>query len=234
MDLSIINKDHLHHAYFIEGDHEILVPKILDYLESESIANKNDVITETIPVFYIENSRELKNKQQMVSDGKRIIIIAFDRIILAAQQALLKTLEEPTPNTHFFFVSRNSSVLLPTVRSRMFILNRIERSDTREEDNLAKDFLKSDYYGRGEQIKNLIDDARSDNDEEKAIAKRNLIRFLDGLERELSDKLHFDTSLSVDIADSIKVILKAKKDMEDPSPSVKMIFEHLCLRLMKL
>ncbi len=231
MDLSAISNRNLHHAYFLEGDHDFLIPHLLNHLEKEEIAGRTDVTINVFPVFYIENSRELKDMQKMVSETKRIIIVAFDRIIEAAEQALLKTLEEPTPNTHFFFISRNSNVLLPTVKSRMLIIGSRERKDTEEGDNKAKDYLSSDYYGRGEMLKDLIEDARGDDDEDKAISRRELVKFLDSLERVMADYLHRDrTSLSLPIS----LVLMAKKDLNDQSASVKMIFEHLALRLPKI
>ncbi len=231
MDLSAISNQNLHHAYFIEGDHELLIPNLLSHLENEQIIERDKVIINIFPVFYIEHSRNLKDMQEMVSDTKRIIIIAFDRMIEAAEQALLKTLEEPTANTHFFFLSRNSKALLPTVRSRMFIISSRERKDTFLDDSKAKDYLSSDYFGRNELVKDLIDDARGDEDEDKALAKRELMKFLDSIERVLADSLYRN---DITIADSLSHILLAKKNLDDPSPSVKMIFEHLAIRLQKI
>ena len=105
MDFSAISHRNLHHAYFLEGDHELIIPQLLLYIEKEGIAKKESISVSTIPVFYIENSREVRSEQQMIRDGRKIIIIAFDRIMDAAQQALLKTIEEPTEGTHFFFIS---------------------------------------------------------------------------------------------------------------------------------
>lgn len=234
MDLSAISKQSLHHAYFLEGDHEYIIPKLLDHLEGEGITSREKAAVSILPVFYIENSRQLTEMQLTVTEEKRVIVIAFDKIIEAAEHALLKTLEEPTANTHFFFINRNSNSLLATVKSRMMIISSNERKDTMELDKVAKDYISSDYYGRGESLKKTLSVARGEDDEddeEKAVAKRELLRFLDSLERVLADELHKG---SHDIATSIIYVLKAKKDMEDASPSLKMIFEHLALKIPRI
>jgi|SRR5579871_15130 len=49
----------------------------------------------------------------------RIVVIEpADELNLAAANALLKTLEEPPPRTHFVLVTARASSLLPTIRSR--------------------------------------------------------------------------------------------------------------------
>lgn len=50
---------------------------------------------------------------------RRVVIIAdADRLVVPAQNALLKTLEEPAESSQFVLVTSRPDVLLPTVRSR--------------------------------------------------------------------------------------------------------------------
>ena len=53
-------------------------------------------------------------------EGRRraVIIGAADALVPAAQQALLKTLEEPPPSSVFMLITARPDMLLPTVRSR--------------------------------------------------------------------------------------------------------------------
>jgi len=53
-------------------------------------------------------------------EGKRRVVVVddADAMVPAAQNALLKTLEEPTPSSVFVLVTARPDVLLPTVRSR--------------------------------------------------------------------------------------------------------------------
>jgi DNA polymerase-3 subunit delta' len=53
-------------------------------------------------------------------EGRRRVVIVSDadRLVVAAQQALLKTLEEPSESSQFVLVTSRPDVLLATVRSR--------------------------------------------------------------------------------------------------------------------
>ncbi len=54
-------------------------------------------------------------------EGRRRVVVVreADRLVTAAQNALLKTLEEPPDASQFILVTSRPGVLLPTVRSRM-------------------------------------------------------------------------------------------------------------------
>lgn len=234
MDFSAISHHGLHHAYLLEGDHERIVPALLAHLAEQDIARGSAVEVRNTPVFYIEDARSLRESQIMVADGKRVVIVAFDRMIDAAQHALLKTIEEPTEGTHFFFVGRSRDLLLPTVQSRMMIVRPEERSDTASIDEIAREYLALDLYGRTELLKEVIDAARGEDDEddsERASARRKLMQFLDSAERALSDSLHKGNKES---AEAGALIIATKRDLADASPSIKMLFEHLALRLPRI
>lgn len=232
MDLSLIKPENLRHAYFIEGAHTEVVPQLRTHLNDTGIANGSNIDVRIVPVFYIDDAHALRNAQQMTRDGKKIFIIAFDRMIEWAGHALLKVLEEPTKGTHFFFVGRSVGLLLPTVRSRLLVI-----TNSRDEAHIqgfARDFLASDLYARTEQLKKFIEKARGDNEEDKILAKRTLMEVLDDIEREWSlvfksGKIHARQFASV-----AELILEAKRDLADPSPSVKIIFEHISLRIPRI
>ncbi len=69
----------------------------------------------------VETIRELNSHTYMTPnelDLKAYIINDADKMTLAAQNAFLKTLEEPVTNVLYFLICENSSSLLPTVISR--------------------------------------------------------------------------------------------------------------------
>lgn len=69
----------------------------------------------------VDKARDLKRFAQMRPlHGKSKIVVIDDAhgLNVAAQNALLKTLEEPPPNSQFILVVNNPDALLPTVRSR--------------------------------------------------------------------------------------------------------------------
>jgi DNA polymerase-3 subunit delta' len=57
-------------------------------------------------------------------EGQRrvVIIDEADALVASAQNALLKTLEEPPPSSIFILITSRSDMLLPTVRSRCLLL----------------------------------------------------------------------------------------------------------------
>lgn len=70
----------------------------------------------------VEAVRELVNKLHNTANqhGAKVAWINHaDRLSVAAANALLKTLEEPTVNTYFILSPRRTGLLLPTLRSRM-------------------------------------------------------------------------------------------------------------------
>jgi DNA polymerase III delta' subunit len=76
-------------------------------------------------VIKIEQIREVIEQLSQTSsqNGYKIIIISpAEKLNLAASNALLKTLEEPTANVLFILITNNHLQLLPTIRSRCQII----------------------------------------------------------------------------------------------------------------
>jgi len=76
-----------------------------------------------ISVDQIRNLQKRFTTRPTLGDRRIIIIDAADNLERGAANALLKSLEEPAENTHFFLISHNPGKLLPTIRSRCQILN---------------------------------------------------------------------------------------------------------------
>jgi DNA polymerase III subunit delta' len=73
----------------------------------------------------IEQIREIVSQLSQTANqniGKVVIVSPAEKLNLAASNALLKTLEEPTADVFFILVSNNHLQLLPTIRSRCQIL----------------------------------------------------------------------------------------------------------------
>jgi DNA polymerase III delta prime subunit len=84
------------------------------------------------PSISISAVRELKNNlklKPLKGKSKIALIISADKLTLPAQHALLKTLEEPAPNTFLLLELNNPHQLLPTIRSRCQII-KAPRSQT--------------------------------------------------------------------------------------------------------
>lgn len=93
---------------------------------------------------------------QMKQGVRVVLIMPAENMNRNAANALLKSLEEPSPNVHFILVSDNPGKLLPTIRSRCqsFVINVPEQALARkwlaqyEPEPQKADFLLSLSEGR--------------------------------------------------------------------------------------
>lgn len=91
-----------------------LKTKSLDHPDIRLVAPENDTIT-------IEQIRDLKQwlgLSPLAGANKAAIIKAAEKMNDASQNAFLKVLEEPVPNTYIFLLVSHRRALLPTVYSR--------------------------------------------------------------------------------------------------------------------
>ena len=82
--------------------------------------------------FLVEHAREATEKAYLTSDRQKIVVLAARLFTPIAQNKLLKILEEPPPSTHFVLMTPSKASLLPTVRSRLVVQNRMPRRDAVE------------------------------------------------------------------------------------------------------
>lgn len=75
--------------------------------------------------FKIANTREVIREAYILESEAKAIAIVGKIFNLEAQNALLKILEEPPKGVEFFIFTPNKNSLLPTIRSRMQIINAI-------------------------------------------------------------------------------------------------------------
>ncbi len=73
----------------------------------------------------IDEIREITDFLSQASHqaGNRVVVIAADHLSVACANALLKTLEEPPDKTYFILMAKHPAAVLPTVRSRCFVVN---------------------------------------------------------------------------------------------------------------
>ena len=92
--------------------------------------------------FKIEHAKEV-TKEAYISEAEiKYIILGAKEFTLVAQNSLLKILEEPPTNIRFIIISPTKSNLLPTVRSRMPIIN---GDKSQEKINIDINLSKLDY-----------------------------------------------------------------------------------------
>lgn len=208
----------LHHAYLLIGEKESgkrHVEGICGGLMMPTKGNP-DVHFYEYETMGIDESRALSERVQQKSvGGKKFFTLAFGAMTREAQNALLKLLEEPPEDTHFFLIAASEEALLPTVRSRVLTLR---LADDAAPDGARADmvdaFLHASPGGRIVIVSKLTDD------------RQRALSFLTALEKRLSAQ-----STNVRIKDSavMRELLYARRNLYARGGSVKMLLEHLAL-----
>ena len=158
-----------------------------------------------------------------VAGGGRIFIISAAGMTSEAQNALLKTLEEPSAEAIFFLLVPTPETLLPTLRSRMqsLLLSASKAYSPLKID--AKEFLDSSPVRRIAMLKSLLE-----RDEEDRRDIGAIISFLSSLERTIaSQKSKSKDGLPAQAG--LHAIYLARKYILDKGALVKPLLEQVAL-----
>ncbi|MGB0925092.1 MAG: hypothetical protein ACPGTS_00085 [Minisyncoccia bacterium] len=171
----------------------------------------------------IDDARAIKALQSEKTSKGSLFIISFTHINAAAQNTLLKIIEEPTPNTTFFFIFPNAKKLLPTILSRIELvpMNRFLGSHERKID-LAK-FINMSLSQRFEHNKKITN--KKDKNIE-VLEKQDLQFFLDDLEI-----FYIKQKPSSQRNKILETILSSRGYISANSASIKMILDTLAIHL---
>lgn len=207
-----------HHAYLLLGERAAVDEYIEGLLAKEGlnpIGNPDIVVLEQ-NVFGVDDARALSMRAiERAFGSKKVFIMHADKFTSEAQNALLKTLEDPVPNTHFFISARDGQVFLPTLLSR---LHSVRVGGEVEEGTEAKKFLKKTLRQRLDFAKKFADEVK---DEERGAGA--LSTFLDSLLTELRSE---GAELS-----TMKKILVLRTYAHDSAAMPRLVLEHLALVL---
>ena len=213
---------YLHHAYVIEGLHEDVVPELTKSIEQHlsisSKANPDFNITHH-ESFSIDEARALKDveKRAAWSGSRKIFIIGALQFTLEAQNALLKTFEEPTEGTHFFIILPRTEILLPTLRSRVLVVENKSAATNDEANEIANKFLEANLENRFSMIRKLVE--RKD---------RELFRrILDQIEKILNARTAGKRDEAV--GNILSEIYQTKMYLATRGSSPKMLLEHIAM-----
>ncbi len=207
-----------HHAYaLVQAKVEHLLETLKKHHKIEPQGNP-DFFHEKYESFGIDESRrikELHTSKAFSADTKRIFILEIRTITHEAQNSLLKIFEEPHESTHFFILIPSASILLPTLRSRLYIIE----SEREEHDGLAdaKKFIK---LNQKEKVEFVDDLAKQISDED--LPKSAAVEFLAALEILLAEDPEKNKRV-------LGAILKARDYMNDRAPSIKQLLEFVAL-----
>ncbi|HZS42949.1 MAG TPA: hypothetical protein VFA52_01890 [Candidatus Paceibacterota bacterium] len=223
----MFDSKNLHHAYLIEGDRQVVLEEVKDFLEKEldfSLQGNPDFYLAEHDKFGVDEARELVGRQSQKSFGndRKIFVIAVNSITREAQNSLLKIFEEPTTGTHFFLIVPSVERLLPTLQSRAVIIKMGQGAAG--EAGRAAAFLKASPSKRLDIVKGMIEDLKDEK-----ISKTDLLFFLNEIEKIKSAAI--SPKISEVDRQSLEELIKMRSFLQDQSSSAKLILEYLALTL---
>lgn len=208
----------LGHAYLIEGNRVATEEALLSTLKKEygiTQQGNPDFWSGHFNTFTIEDAREIKEaaSKKKMSEGKRVFIVSAESLTREASNALLKTLEEPGEETHFFIIMPSIKRILPTILSRV----RLVKHESESEKGILepKEFLKLSPGERIKKIKEFMSEV-----EKESISKADMNVFVEALLAYIYEQ-NPDKNLKKEAI--------AASYSRDISASVKMIVEYLAL-----
>lgn len=213
----------LHHAYIVFGqnggvsDFQIKIAALIKNNYSLEIESSAEFHFDNLSV---DNVGEIVQAARIVPrpNHARIIVVKATGLGTAAQHALLKTLEEPIPNTYICIYLSHVIPLMPTVMSRVRI---VQNATNLTQEKEVKDFIKASQAERLEMTKAML----ADYDKEK-ISKSDIINFLETAINQ------YKANFKGEATDArLKSVLLVETYMRDTNASLKQCLELLALSL---
>lgn len=210
----------LSHAYGIEGNYGRVFEELEGFFKEElkeSLAGNPDAYVHELALLSVEDAREVQSfaSTKSVGGGRKFIVLSFSEATRQAQNALLKTIEEPHEGVHFFIITPVFDALLPTLKSRLF---KIEGGKSGEYAELAKTFLGTRSAKRMALLKHILEEKKRD----EALA------FVSELEVSLRG---LGNTFDAQKAESLERVETALRNLRLQGASLKMILEHLALTI---
>lgn len=203
------------------------VPQVLSLLKEDgiSIEANPDLHVRDYRQFGIDDAHELRTRAsaRAIGDGdRRVFVISASGITSEAQNALLKTLEEPPARALFVFIVPAPETLLATVRSRSQIL-RIEGDGKPSKESVdAKEFFAATPAKRLDLLKTILEKDGDDKYDTGAI-----LAFLASLERYIAHMRDLRSPASK--KEALDTIYRARMYIGDRGALVKALLESVAL-----
>lgn len=223
-----------HHAYLLIGSDSTRTELISILEKKHKIPQRAnpDFFDRQYDNFTIDDAREVKafhgtrpigESGLPAQAGKKIFILMMSGITSEAQNALLKLLEEPAEYAHFFIIVPSAHLLLPTVKSRLLIIE----SDMKDEEpdkelkKEAEEFLAMSPAKRLEEIKSLMDAIGKEKKK-----KQDAIEFLNAVEQAI-----YRTKGVKEGKKALESVATIRQYVNDRAPSLKMLLEYAALNI---
>ena len=217
-----------HHAFVIEAEAEEGIAAAQAWAKKElgmKIENNPDVVVRQYGLLSVEDARRVSELAASVAfaGDTKVIIIAASRAYHEAQNALLKLFEEPPPGTYLFLIMPTLGGLLPTLRSRIQILDSHVGRSTSYIPEMAEEFMKATKEKRSALIKKL---ASGSDEEERRENREAALAIINGIEAAACRDRGFTKP---PIAQLLGDIAALRGDLFYRGAPVRMILEHLSL-----
>lgn len=206
------------HAYLVRGGASAL-PGVLELLKNgKGQMADPDLYVRAYAHFGIDEARDVRERASMraIAGEGRVFVIATDAITEEAQNALLKTFEEPPAGALFFLLVPSPETLLATLRSRMQSLippGAQARADSPIE---PAAFLSSPPERRIEMLKVILDA------EERDVG--GALAFLAALERVFAVRVK-----EAGVQQGAEALFRARKFITDKGALMKPLLEQVAL-----
>lgn len=222
----IFESKDFHHAYLLTGNLDFwktgLTTELKKYFNLEFLTSSPDIWWRDYDSFGLKDAQRLIELEIRRSFGKfgRFFILEISSITTEAQNALLKTFEEPASDVHFFIMARSEEIFLPTFLSRLIVLS---VNDNQITDQGAREFIKADLPDRLNFIQNRFLKNRERS-------KGEIINFVANLEKILREQINL-TQASEEEKLALQEIINCQRHLQNQRVSVRLILEHLALVL---
>lgn len=203
----------LHHAYIVEDVDDAF--ESLKTLVTDAHKNSEVYIRE-FNSLGIDDSRELIHLAQMRSLGTQIFVYRAHTCTREAQNALLKLFEEPPLNTHFFLCVSGVRDVLPTLLSRMWV---VDSTSDQNATNLGEEFINAGAGTRIQLLENIIKD--------KDVPQAG--KLLSEVEKGLYKK-----NAHISHTQALQHIVDVRRVLSDKGASLKVLMESVALTTPRL
>ena len=211
----------MHHAQCVVGDVNIVENALEDVFSI--LRDEHGVIThvysfDTLSITDVHHISSLAATKSQ-SESVTIFSISFSGATIEAQNALLKSIEEPAQGIRFVFTIPRVSFLLPTVKSRCLVHDLVFNNEKSISAISPIEFLDASVTGRIKIVDTVV------KNKKEPFSRSDLVIFLKELEQEISNR-----NVS-DYTDALSDIYTFKTYAQLSGCSVKMMLEYLALQL---
>lgn len=220
----------VHHALVIEAAADTGIEKAKAWVQEAlalSIKGNPDISIITAGHFSVEDARRVSMLASMtpVASDTKVLIIAVSRLYREAQNALLKLFEEPPRSVILLLIIPSAGLLLPTLRSRVQILEVPETHVVPPIHGSAEAFIKATGEKRSAYIKKLL---ASRNGGQRGTDRDEALALITGIET-VAYRFSKPASLKPAMAALLADLSALRKACYEQSAPVKLILEHLAL-----